>query len=128
MSQEAEMFKEIDSLIRAAYAELGTLQLHLIEAHERELSPTELGIHIADLGRRISTWRRERESLSRSTSAPSKTTTNAAPDGGFAQEDLSVGVAAGRRHAAPPKKKQARVADPQGARTGSAATAVNALM
>jgi len=42
MSPETERFRELDRLIRTAHAELGTLQLHLIAAHERQLNPAEL--------------------------------------------------------------------------------------
>jgi hypothetical protein len=126
MSPETETFKELDSLIRAAYAELGKLQLHLIEAHERELSPAELGIHIADLGYRISTWKRERESLSRSLSALSKPTTDTAPDGGFPQKASSIATRS--RHASSPQKDRTRVADRQNIHSHSANAACAALI
>jgi len=60
MSSENERLRELDQLIRAAHAELGTLQFLLISAHERELNPAELGIHIANLGRQVSEWESER--------------------------------------------------------------------
>jgi len=65
MSPEIERLRELGSLMRAAHADLGALQIQLPEAHERKLNPAQLGIHIADLGRQISGWRREQKSLSR---------------------------------------------------------------
>lgn len=64
MHSEIEKSRELDSWIRAAHAELGTLQILLINAHERELNPSELGLHIANLGRQISKWKHERLLLS----------------------------------------------------------------
>lgn len=65
MSSEAERFRELDRLIRTAHAQLGTLQLHLIAAHERQVNPADLGIHIAELGRQLSAWKHERRFLCR---------------------------------------------------------------
>ncbi len=65
MSSEIERFRELGRLIRAAQSELATLQLHLIEAHERRLDPVRLGVEIADLGRQVSQWKREQEGLFR---------------------------------------------------------------
>ena len=52
-------------MIRATQAELGARQIQLIEAHERNLNPAELGVEIAHLGRKISSWKREQEVLFR---------------------------------------------------------------
>ena len=60
MGSENERIGELGHLIRAAHAELGTLQLLLINAYERELNPVELGLHIANLGHQIASWERER--------------------------------------------------------------------
>lgn len=65
MRSQIEKYRELGALIRTAHAELGTLQFHLIEAHERELNPAELGVHIANLGRQISAWKGEQVSLFR---------------------------------------------------------------
>jgi hypothetical protein len=68
MVQQNNLLRELDSQIRAAYAELGTLQLRLVDAHERELNAAQLGVCIANLGRQIAAWKRERQSLSCSAS------------------------------------------------------------
>jgi hypothetical protein len=65
MGSENGRLRELDHLIRAAHAELGTLQFLLINAHERKLNPAELGIRIANLGHHISVWKRERDFFSR---------------------------------------------------------------
>lgn len=65
MGSEDERLQELDRLIRAAHAELGTLQFLLINAHEREINPAGLGMRIADLGRQISLWERERRLFQR---------------------------------------------------------------
>lgn len=65
MSSENDRLTELDQLIRTAHAELGTLQFLLINAHERELNPAELGIRIANLGRQVSQWKSERRQWSR---------------------------------------------------------------
>jgi len=62
---ETQRFTELDGLIRGAHAELGALQIHLIEAHKRKLNPAELGFQVANLGQEISAWIDEREFLSR---------------------------------------------------------------
>lgn len=65
MSSDNERLRELDQLIRAAHAELGTLQFLLINAYERELNPAELGMHIANLGQQMYAWERERRRLPR---------------------------------------------------------------
>ena len=65
MNSANERLREFDRLIRTAHAELGTLQFLLLNAHERELNPAELGIRIATLGHQISVWKRERDFFSR---------------------------------------------------------------
>lgn len=65
MNPEIERLRELGRLIRVAYAEVGTLQVKLIEAHARELNPAELGVQIANLGQQISAWKREQEALFR---------------------------------------------------------------
>lgn len=65
MSSEAERLKELDHLIRTTHAELGALQLHLITAHQRQVNPAQLGVHIANLGRQLSVWKHERRFLCR---------------------------------------------------------------
>jgi hypothetical protein len=64
MRQKKERLSELEGLIRAAHAEIGTLQFLLISAYENGLDPGELGIQIADLGRQISAWEKERGPLS----------------------------------------------------------------
>ncbi len=59
MRSEIERYRELGALIRRAQAELGAKQVTLIEAHQRNLDPAELGIHIANLGQQIAGWRRE---------------------------------------------------------------------
>jgi hypothetical protein len=65
MQSKITRYRELGALIRAAQAELGAYQIHLIEAHERALDPTQLGVHIADLGRQIAAWKTEQENLFR---------------------------------------------------------------
>ena len=65
MGSANERLREFDHLIRAAHAELGTLQFLLINAHKQALNPAELGIRIANLGHQISVWKRERDVFSR---------------------------------------------------------------
>ena len=65
MGSEDERLRELDHLIRAAHAELGTLQFLLINAHERGINPAELGMRIANLGRQISLWECERRLFQR---------------------------------------------------------------
>lgn len=65
MSSENERLRELDQLIRAGYAEVGRLQLLLINAQERELDPAELAIQIANLGRQVSAWESERRLFNR---------------------------------------------------------------
>jgi hypothetical protein len=65
MGLEDERLRELDHLIRAAHAEVGTLQFLLINAHERGINPAELGMHIANLGRQISLWECERRLFQR---------------------------------------------------------------
>lgn len=65
MNPEIDRFRELGRLIRRARTELSARQTELIEAYERELDPVDLAIHIAQLGRQISLWKREREILFR---------------------------------------------------------------
>lgn len=65
MNPETERLRELGSLIRAGHAELGTLQLQLMDAHERRFNPALLGVRIADLGREIAAWKREQKILFR---------------------------------------------------------------
>jgi len=65
VSSENERLRELDQLIRAGYAEVGRLQLLLINAQERELDPAELAIQIANLGRQVSAWESERRLFNR---------------------------------------------------------------
>jgi len=65
MTSEIERFKELGRLTRAGYAELGALQLQLMEAYERKLDPAQLGARIADLGRDIAAWKLEQKVLFR---------------------------------------------------------------
>lgn len=65
MNPDVERIRELGALIRAAHADLGKLQLRLIEAHARQFNPAELGIQIANLGRQMARWKREQETLFR---------------------------------------------------------------
>ena len=65
MSADVKRYRELGNLIRASQTELGARQIQLLEAHERKLNPAELGVEIADLGRKISLWKREQEVLFR---------------------------------------------------------------
>jgi len=65
MNSEIERFRELGRLVRTAQAELTARQFELMDAHERELNPIDLGLRIAHLGRQIAAWKREREILFR---------------------------------------------------------------
>lgn len=65
MSIENTRLRELSSLIRTKQIEMEMLQLCLREAHARKLDPAQLGVHIADLGRQLSRWERERAFLLR---------------------------------------------------------------
>ncbi len=90
MISETERSSELDHLIRTAHAELGTLQICLIAAHERQLNPAELGVRIANLGRRISAWKHERRFLRQCISELSTPITALAPPAGLALETRRV--------------------------------------
>lgn len=106
MSQENSLLRRLDGQIRAAYAELGKLQLHLVEAHERQLNPAQLGVHIANLGRQIAAWKRERQGLSCNATEMTKPLKEVAPDGGCLNETSSARITVGSRRAASPAKSQ----------------------
>jgi hypothetical protein len=63
MRPEIERLRELGGLIRAGHAELGRLQLQLMEAYERQFNPAQLGVRIADLGREITAWKHEQKAL-----------------------------------------------------------------
>lgn len=65
MLAEINRYRELGGLIRRVQAELGASQISLIEAHQRNLDPAALGVHIAHLGQQIAGWRRERIALFR---------------------------------------------------------------
>jgi len=65
MGSESERLKELGQLIRAGYAEVGRLQLLLINAQEHKLDPAELATQIANLGRQVSAWESERRLFNR---------------------------------------------------------------
>jgi hypothetical protein len=65
MRSQIERYRQLGAMIRAAHSELGALQVHLVEAHERGLDPGELGVRIARLGRQISVWKDEQVNLFR---------------------------------------------------------------
>lgn len=65
MHAEIERYRELGALIRHAQAELGAKQICLVEAHQRNLDPAELGVHIANLGRQIARWKHEQIGLFR---------------------------------------------------------------
>jgi hypothetical protein len=65
MNPDIERFRALGRLIRAAKAELKVRQVDLVNAHESQLNPVMLGLQIANLGRQISGWQKERETLFR---------------------------------------------------------------
>lgn len=128
MNQENNPLRELDSQIRAAYAELGKLQLCLIEAHERELNPAQLGVRIANLGRQIATWKRERQLLSCSPSEFTKPSKEAATQSPCPDKASSARIAVGSQRAISPTKNRSHGIERLNKRSYSLSAAHTALI
>lgn len=118
MSFKIDRVQELDRLIRAAHAELGRLQLQLVGAYERALDPGALGADVADLGRKIQVWKREKGVLCRSLAESASLEATSQPSVGIRPASLADGHIADYRPKGSRRRPRPPVATALNARRG----------